>query len=95
MISEELLKCLEQRHLLAYDVFTPEEGGDLTFDGEESGVVLHVPPGAVTKPQLIYMMVMLDDTDGSPVNMFAPTIACGPNGTKFQVLSWHLGIILF
>ena len=48
---------------------------------------LYIPPDALTKPQLIYLIVRYDeDADVCPTATLSPVVDCGPDGTHFQVL---------
>lgn len=57
---------------------------------DEGSIRLYIPPGALTKPQLIYIIVRYDeDADVCPTATLSPVVDCGPDGTQFQVL-WRI-----
>ena len=53
----------------------------------EGYIRLYIPPGALTKLQLIWLIVRYDeDADAFPTATLSPVVDCGPDGTRFEVL---------
>ena len=52
----------------------------------EGYIRLYIPPGALTKLQLIWLIVRYDeDADAFPTATLSPVVDCGPDGTRFEV----------
>lgn len=62
-----------------------QTGGVLMFHDNDE-IVLRIPDGALTRPQLIYMVVQYDNGHHDDLTeTLSPVIECGPDGTQFQV----------
>ena len=63
-----------------------ETGGTLVL-ADGGSIRLYIPPGALTKPQLIWLIVRYDeDADACQTATLSPVVDCGPDGTRFEVL---------
>lgn len=79
--QEQLGKCFATEDFAIAGL--DEQGGSLAFRGAKDSQ-LDVPAGALEKPTVIYMHLLLEPCDQRGA-FVSPVYQCGPDGIKFNV----------